>query len=105
MIYYLVIVYFVLRFEENILGIFDFLIMNFFFVVIIVLFFFINLWKVDMFIVLMIVIELWWLCINVVKDLEIWRLVIFMEDYKLEIDDWDLGVGIYIFFYLLRSFL
>lgn len=26
-----------------------------------------------------------------------------MEDYKSEIEDWDLGAGIYISFYLLRS--
>lgn len=37
------------------------------------------------------------------KDSEIWRLATSMEDHKLEIDDWDLGAGIYISFYLLRS--
>ena len=26
-----------------------------------------------------------------------------MEDYKSEIEDWDLGAGVYISFYLLRS--
>ncbi|MCD7471022.1 hypothetical protein HAX54_011285 [Datura stramonium] len=34
---------------------------------------------------------------------EIWRLVASMEDHKSEIEDWDLGAGIYISFYLLRS--
>ncbi|XP_021728839.1 nuclear pore complex protein NUP96-like [Chenopodium quinoa] len=37
------------------------------------------------------------------KDSEIWRLATSMEDYKSEIEDWDLGAGIYISFYLLRS--
>ncbi|XP_055825546.1 nuclear pore complex protein NUP96 isoform X3 [Solanum dulcamara] len=34
---------------------------------------------------------------------EIWRLTASMEDHKSEIEDWDLGAGIYISFYLLRS--
>lgn len=34
---------------------------------------------------------------------EIWRLATSMEDYKSEIENWDLGAGIYISFYLLRS--
>lgn len=34
---------------------------------------------------------------------EIWRLAASMEDHKSEIEDWDLGAGIYISFYLLRS--
>ncbi|KAK4395386.1 Nuclear pore complex protein [Sesamum angolense] len=37
------------------------------------------------------------------KHSEIWRLTTSMEDYKSEIEDWDLGAGIYISFYLLRS--
>lgn len=37
------------------------------------------------------------------EDSEIWRLATSMEDYKSEIEDWDLGAGIYISFYLLRS--
>lgn len=37
------------------------------------------------------------------KDSEIWRLATSMEDHKSEIEDWDLGAGIYISFYLLRS--
>ncbi|XP_006894942.2 nuclear pore complex protein NUP96 [Amborella trichopoda] len=34
---------------------------------------------------------------------EIWRLAISMEGHKSEIADWDLGAGIYIYFYLLKS--
>ncbi|CAL9006063.1 unnamed protein product [Prunus brigantina] len=34
---------------------------------------------------------------------EIWRLATSMEDYKSEIENWDLGAGIYISFYLIRS--
>ncbi|CAK7336280.1 unnamed protein product [Dovyalis caffra] len=34
---------------------------------------------------------------------EIWRLAIAMEDHKSEIENWDLGAGIYISFYLIRS--
>ncbi|KAF5739041.1 hypothetical protein HS088_TW12G00239 [Tripterygium wilfordii] len=34
---------------------------------------------------------------------EIWRLATCMEDHKSEIDKWDLGAGIYVSFYLLRS--
>ncbi|XP_057480539.1 nuclear pore complex protein NUP96 [Actinidia eriantha] len=34
---------------------------------------------------------------------EIWRLATSMEDHKSEIEDWDLGAGIYISFYVLRS--
>ncbi|KAK9740860.1 hypothetical protein RND81_03G066300 [Saponaria officinalis] len=37
------------------------------------------------------------------KDSEIWRLATSMEDYKTEIEDWDLGAGVYISFYTLRS--
>ncbi|KAH9609004.1 hypothetical protein KSS87_020553 [Heliosperma pusillum] len=37
------------------------------------------------------------------KDSEIWRLATSMEDSKSGIEDWDLGAGIYISFYLLRS--
>ncbi|KAL0415403.1 UNVERIFIED_CONTAM: Nuclear pore complex protein [Sesamum latifolium] len=37
------------------------------------------------------------------KHSDIWRLATSMEDYKSEIEDWDLGAGIYISFYLLRS--
>ncbi|PSS07552.1 Nuclear pore complex protein [Actinidia chinensis var. chinensis] len=33
---------------------------------------------------------------------EIWRLATSMEDHKSEIEDWDLGAGIYISFYILR---
>lgn len=39
----------------------------------------------------------------VAKHSEIWRLATAMEDYKSEIEDWDLGAGVYISFYLLRS--
>ncbi|GMH26971.1 hypothetical protein Nepgr_028814 [Nepenthes gracilis] len=34
---------------------------------------------------------------------EVWRLATSMEDYKSEIEDWDLGAGIYISFYMLRN--
>ncbi|GAB2225398.1 hypothetical protein Droror1_Dr00006190 [Drosera rotundifolia] len=34
---------------------------------------------------------------------EIWRLATSMEDYKSEIENWDLGAGIYVSFYTLRS--
>ncbi|GAV72381.1 Nucleoporin2 domain-containing protein/Nup96 domain-containing protein [Cephalotus follicularis] len=34
---------------------------------------------------------------------EIWRIATSMEDHKLEIENWDLGAGIYISFYLLRN--
>ncbi|KAL2894222.1 Nuclear pore complex protein NUP96 [Bienertia sinuspersici] len=37
------------------------------------------------------------------EESEIWRLATSMEDHKSEIEDWDLGAGIYISFYLLRS--
>ncbi|XP_057968755.1 nuclear pore complex protein NUP96 [Malania oleifera] len=37
------------------------------------------------------------------KHTEIWRLATFMEEHKSEIEDWDLGAGIYISFYLLRN--
>ncbi|KAG7998167.1 hypothetical protein I3843_01G245000 [Carya illinoinensis] len=37
------------------------------------------------------------------KHSEIWRLATCMEDHKSEIENWDLGAGIYISFYLLRS--
>ncbi|KMT15924.1 hypothetical protein BVRB_3g051110 [Beta vulgaris subsp. vulgaris] len=37
------------------------------------------------------------------EDSEIWRLATSLEDHKSEIEDWDLGGGIYISFYLLRS--
>nr|XP_043637136.1 nuclear pore complex protein NUP96 [Erigeron canadensis] len=37
------------------------------------------------------------------KDSEIWRLATSMEDHKSEIENWDLGAGIYLSFYLLRS--
>jgi nuclear pore complex protein Nup98-Nup96 len=37
------------------------------------------------------------------KHSEIWRLATSMEDQKSEIENWDLGAGIYISFYLLRS--
>ncbi|CAL5375554.1 unnamed protein product [Camellia sinensis] len=37
------------------------------------------------------------------KHSEIWRLATSMEDHKSEIEDWDLGAGIYISFYVLRS--
>lgn len=37
------------------------------------------------------------------KHSEIWRLAISMEEHKSEIEDWDLGAGIYISFYLLIS--
>ncbi|KAL8142254.1 hypothetical protein V2J09_015286 [Rumex salicifolius] len=34
---------------------------------------------------------------------EVWRLATSMEEHKSEIDDWDLGAGIYVSFYVLRS--
>ncbi|KAL2479060.1 Nuclear pore complex protein [Forsythia ovata] len=34
---------------------------------------------------------------------EIWRLATSMEDHNSEIEDWDLGAGVYVSFYLLRS--
>lgn len=37
------------------------------------------------------------------KHSEIWRVVTSMEDHKSEIENWDLGGGIYISFFLLRS--
>lgn len=37
------------------------------------------------------------------KHKEVWRLATGMEDYKSEIEDWELGAGIYISFYILRS--
>lgn len=37
------------------------------------------------------------------KHPEIWRLATSMEDHKSEIENWDLGAGIYISFYVLRS--
>ncbi|XP_057790498.1 nuclear pore complex protein NUP96 [Salvia miltiorrhiza] len=37
------------------------------------------------------------------KHTEIWRLATSMEDYKSEIEFWDLGAGIYISFYILKS--
>ncbi|XP_051136178.1 nuclear pore complex protein NUP96 [Andrographis paniculata] len=37
------------------------------------------------------------------KHSEIWELATSMEDYKSEIEDWDLGAGIYISFYSLRT--
>ncbi|XP_042052635.1 nuclear pore complex protein NUP96-like [Salvia splendens] len=37
------------------------------------------------------------------KHAEIWELATSMEDYKSEIEDWDLGGGIYISFYILKN--
>lgn len=37
------------------------------------------------------------------KHYEIWRIATSMEDHKSEIENWDLGAGIYISFYELRS--
>ncbi|CAI9113906.1 OLC1v1014609C1 [Oldenlandia corymbosa var. corymbosa] len=37
------------------------------------------------------------------KHTEIWQLAYSMEDHKSEIEDWDLGAGLYILFYSLRS--
>ncbi|PON79848.1 Peptidase [Parasponia andersonii] len=37
------------------------------------------------------------------KHSEIWNLATSMEDHKSEIDNWDVGAGIYISFYILRS--
>ncbi|KAH7683943.1 nuclear pore complex protein Nup98-Nup96 protein [Dioscorea alata] len=37
------------------------------------------------------------------KHSEIWRITSFMEEHKSEIADWDLGAGIYIDFYVLKS--
>ncbi|GAB2302371.1 hypothetical protein Dimus_036385 [Dionaea muscipula] len=34
---------------------------------------------------------------------EVWRLATFMEDYKSEIENWDLGAGLYVSFFILRS--
>ena len=40
--------------------------------------------------------------INLLKS-EIWRLATSMEDHKSEIENWDLGAGLYIKYYSLRS--
>ncbi|KAH0449693.1 hypothetical protein IEQ34_020385 [Dendrobium chrysotoxum] len=37
------------------------------------------------------------------KDAEVWRTASIMEEHKLEIADWDVGAGIFIDFYVLRS--
>ncbi|KAK8525109.1 hypothetical protein V6N12_029951 [Hibiscus sabdariffa] len=37
------------------------------------------------------------------NDSEIWRIATSMENHKSEIENWDLGAGIYISFYVLRS--
>ncbi|XP_031398097.1 uncharacterized protein LOC116208693 [Punica granatum] len=37
------------------------------------------------------------------KHSDIWRLVSLMEDYKSEIENWELGAGIYISFYSIKS--
>ncbi|KAH1047880.1 hypothetical protein J1N35_038664 [Gossypium stocksii] len=37
------------------------------------------------------------------KDSEVWRIATSMENHKSEIENWDLGAGIYISFYVLRS--
>ena len=42
-------------------------------------------------------------CCVAAEHSEIWRLATSMEDHKSEIEDWDLGAGIYISFYVLRS--
>lgn len=42
-------------------------------------------------------------CLYAAKHAEIWRLATSMDDYKSEIENWDLGAGIYISFYLIRS--
>ncbi|XP_050232250.1 nuclear pore complex protein NUP96 [Mercurialis annua] len=34
---------------------------------------------------------------------EIWRITTLMEDYKSEIENWELGAGIYLSFYLIKS--
>ncbi|KAL6497104.1 hypothetical protein OROGR_029033 [Orobanche gracilis] len=44
-----------------------------------------------------------WLHEALSKHSEIWRLATAMEDYKSEIEDWDLRAGLYISFFLLRS--
>lgn len=37
------------------------------------------------------------------KHSEVWRLATLMEDQKSEIENWDVGAGIYISFYQLKS--
>ncbi|GMI78146.1 PRECOCIOUS, SUPPRESSOR OF AUXIN RESISTANCE 3, MODIFIER OF SNC1,3 [Hibiscus trionum] len=37
------------------------------------------------------------------NESEVWRIATFMENHKSEIENWDLGAGIYISFYVLRS--
>ncbi|KAK8618993.1 hypothetical protein V6N13_132963 [Hibiscus sabdariffa] len=37
------------------------------------------------------------------NDSEVWKIATFMENHKSEIENWDLGAGIYISFYVLRS--
>ncbi|XP_057440875.1 nuclear pore complex protein NUP96 isoform X2 [Lotus japonicus] len=37
------------------------------------------------------------------KHTEIWRIATYMEDHKSEIENWELGAGIYISFYLMRN--
>lgn len=44
-----------------------------------------------------------WIWLLLGEHSEIWRLTTSMEDYKAEIEDWDLGAGIYLSFYFLRS--
>lgn len=51
----------------------------------------------------MIVVPLLWSYDIAAKHSEIWTFATTMEDHKSEIEDWELGAGIYISFYLLRS--
>jgi len=37
------------------------------------------------------------------KHAEIWSIATSMEDHKSEIENWELGAGIYISFYLMRN--
>lgn len=41
--------------------------------------------------------------LNAANHSEIWRIATSMDDRKSEIENWDLGAGIYMSFYLLKS--
>lgn len=41
--------------------------------------------------------------VNAANHSDVWTLATSMESHKSEIENWDLGAGIYIAFYLIRS--
>lgn len=49
------------------------------------------------------VVSCFYLKINAANHTEIWRIATSMDDRKSEIENWDLGAGIYMSFYLLKS--